>query len=129
MAEKKEVSRCVMCGKEKPGIEVKTDGVIKAMRWFGKTALHRDRHHRLVVCKECYIDYTKARKKYTNRQTAYLIIGILFTALLLISSGFNPVALVPGIILIAFLYLLSLVSYVPELSLSAKQNPAKPEKR
>lgn len=124
---KKIEPRCIICGKEKDGIEVKEDYVIDLIRWFNRTVLKRVHHYKIVVCKDCYMDYTKARKKYTKRQGTYIAIGVIFALLLFFASGFNVFALFYGAGIIIFMYVLSLFSYVPELQVNEqiKASPAK----
>ena len=104
-----------MCGKAVDGIEVKNDYVIDAIRFFNRKILHKYRNYKLVVCKDCYIKYNKGRKSFIKKQAMYIGIGIIFAILLVIGSGANLLALLYGIIVIAFMYLLSLISYLPAL--------------
>lgn len=107
-----------MCGKAVDGIDVKNDYVIDAIRFFNRKILHKYRNYRLVVCKDCYIKYNKGRKGFVKKQAAYIGIGIIFAIFLMIGSGGNLVALFYGIIVIIFMYVLSLISYLPALKIS-----------
>ena len=109
-------SYCIICGKKKDGIEVADDNVLATLRWIKTNVTKNARNNRLVVCKACYPEYSKMRKKYMGRRTAYVALGVLFLVLsLVISSGAWPSALLISIIIIALLYLLSLINYMPGL--------------
>lgn len=107
--------RCVYCGQARPGLRVREDYVIKAMRWFNRSVLHKYRNYTLVVCKECYPTYKKSRAKYARKQITYVVIGFLFAGLLVAVSGGNAFAFLYGMAVIVFMYALSLISYVPSL--------------
>ncbi len=110
--------RCIICGEAKEGLPVKEDYVIYSIRWINRHIFGKYRNHRLVVCKECYLKYSKQREKYVHKQITYIIIGVLFTFALLFGSHGNPVSLLYGIAVIIFMYALSLVSYTPALNIS-----------
>ncbi len=107
--------RCIYCGSAKDGLAVREDAVIASIRWFNRRILGRYRNYRLVVCKDCYLNYRKARKKYVRKQASYLVVGLLFAGLLVAVSPGNLFAYLFGFAIIAFMYLLSLVSYLPAL--------------
>lgn len=111
--------KCIICGKDKDGLEIKEDYVIEFIRLFNRKVLKKENHFKLVVCKECYINYKKMRNKFVRRQIMYIALGVIFAAMLFISSA-NPVSLLAGIGIIIFLYLLSLLSYMPELKIKEK---------
>ena len=113
--------RCIICGKEKDGVEIKDDNVIKFIRLFNRKVLKKQNHYKLVVCKECYINYKKARNKFVRRQITYIALGVIFAAMIFISSAGNPISLLAGAGIIIFLYLLSLLSYMPELKINDKE--------
>ena len=113
--------RCIICGKEKDGLEIKEDYVIEFIRMFNRKVLKKNNHYKLVVCKECYINYKKMRNKFVRRQITYITIGIIFAAMIFISSAGNPFSLLAGAGIIIFLYLLSLLSYMPELKIKDKE--------
>jgi hypothetical protein len=72
----------------------------------------------LVVCKTCYPQYSKQRKKYVSRRTAYVALGLIFLILsIIISSGAWLTALSIGIFIVILLYALSLINYMPGLQL------------
>jgi hypothetical protein len=122
----KKEPRCIICGQEKDGIQIKEDNVIRAMRWFNRKIMKRERNFKLVVCKDCYMKYSKARKSYQKKQVTYLVIGVLFAALLIAVSEGNIFAVVYGLVIILVMYGLSLISYVPALDVQ-KKGPLKKE--
>ncbi len=121
----KQKVQCIMCRRNIEGLPVKIDGVINTVRWFAVHFSKKTELHRLVVCKDCYITYVKARKRYLRRRNSYIILGILFT-MMLCSVAINSVteflvAIVVGLIITAGMYLLSLLSYVPGLEEDIKK--------
>ncbi|MCL4404811.1 MAG: hypothetical protein M1544_03405 [Candidatus Marsarchaeota archaeon] len=119
----KKESRCIICGKETDGLEVKPDYVIGAMRWFKRNITHNEKNYRLVVCKEDYPKYKKARDSYNSKTISYVIIGVIFAALLII-TGRSLGAAAAGIGIIILMYLLSLLSYMPGLKVDSKKAKA-----
>ena len=111
--DKSKEKRCIICGQEKPGLHVKEDQVLGAIRWFKKNVTRNEQGYYLVVCKEDYQKYSKARRSYQRRQVFYLAVGVLFLAALLISSTDKLTGLLIGILVICFMYLLSLLTYMP----------------
>jgi hypothetical protein len=109
---------CIICGKNKKGIPVKDDYVIKSLRWLKKVT-NRYKGGKLVVCKECYPKYKGYRKKYTSRRMTYVAIGIIFAILIIILSR-SVFSVISGILIILFLYLLSLLTYMPDLDIKKK---------
>jgi hypothetical protein len=108
---------CIMCGKEKNGIEIKIDNVIKTIRYIKKKIFHTERNNRLVVCEECYQTYAKNRKRFVSRQRLYIGLGVVF----LIFSVFlapNVGSFIIGLVILLLLYILSFLNYTPELSIS-----------
>ncbi len=111
-------SYCIICGKKKDGIMVADDHVLKTLRWFKENITKNVQNNTLVVCKTCYPQYSKQRKKYISRRTAYVALGILFLILsVIVSSGAWPTALSIGIFIVVLLYALSLINYMPGLRL------------
>ena len=107
-----------MCGKKKDGIKVADDHVLKALRWFKANITKNVQNNTLVVCKTCYPQYSKQRKKYVSRRTAYVALGLIFLILsIIISSGAWLTALSIGIFIVILLYALSLINYMPGLQL------------
>lgn len=109
---------CIICGEQKGGLRVKSDGIINSIRWIKRNITRNERGYDLVVCKGCFIKYRDAKAKYDRRRIMYVGIGVVFTLLLvLLSGGRSPGALMSGIVLIALMYLLSLLSYMPSLEM------------
>ncbi len=107
---------CMICGKEKSGTDVKEDYVIKVMRWFKENVTRNAKGYRIVVCDACMPQYRKIRTKFTRRKIIYVALGLIFTITIVIFSGGRyPSAIAYGLGITIFLYLLSLISYVPEL--------------
>lgn len=111
-------SYCIICGKKKDGIKVADDHILKALRWFKTNVTKNVRNNTLVVCKACYPQYSKRRKKYVNRRTAYVALGIIFLILsVIISFRAWLTALSVGTFIVVLLYVLSLINYMPGLRL------------
>lgn len=113
-------SYCIVCGERRRGLPVKTDHVIDAIRWFKTNVTRNERNNVLVVCKACYPKYKDMRKRFVTRMYAYVGLGVLF-AVLVLSRGFSALALVVGLLLIAALFLFSLLNYMPDLELGKKK--------
>ncbi|MGC8572134.1 MAG: hypothetical protein ACP5RI_00305 [Candidatus Micrarchaeia archaeon] len=112
--------RCIICGKEKEGLEVQEDFVISSIRWFKRNITKNEKNYKLVVCKECYPTYYKARERYEKRRALYLVIGILFALILLIISQNKILAFIYAVIVVVFVYLLSLFTYMPAVKIPEK---------
>jgi hypothetical protein len=107
---------CIICGKEKKGIPVKSDRVLEAMRWFKRNVTRNEQHNTLVVCKEDWPAYNKARKKFTSRMALYVALGIVFVVFGNVLA-FSINTLVATLLILVFFYLLSLLSYMPALDI------------
>ena len=116
-------SRCIICGEKKDGLEVREDMVIKSIRYLKQNVTKDAKNYRLVVCRGCYPKYDKSRSAYVRRQISYVTIAVAFTVLLVIVSGAQLGAFAFGILLIAAMYALSLLSYTPAVNMpsSAKK--------
>ena len=100
------------------GIEIEEDDVIRTIRWFNRKILRTpDRNNKIVICSDCYDKYKKYRKRYKSRQRTYIILGVLFAVFGIIVAQNKIVAVLLGIVIIVALYLLSFLSYMPELKL------------
>ena len=100
------------------GLRVKSDWIINSIRWIKRNITRNERGYDLVVCKGCFTKYRDAKAKYDRRRLTYVGIGVVFTLLLVLLSGGRSVgALMSGIVLIALMYLLSLLSYMPSLEM------------
>lgn len=109
-------SYCVICGKEKRGIAVQDDLILDSIRWFKRNVTKNEKGNRLVVCKEDYGAYKAARKKYVGRQRIYLALGVLFVMLTILVYP-SIAAVVTSVVVFAFIVLLSLLSYMPRISI------------
>jgi hypothetical protein len=112
-------SYCIICGKEKKGREVDEDYIIKGIRWFKRNITKNEKGNKLVVCNECYPKYLEYRKKFERRQITYILLGSLFLIFGLIISPTLGTLFV-GLGLLLFLYLLSLLNYMPKLKENKK---------
>lgn len=117
MDAKKRNNRCIMCGEMKSGLPVKDDYVIQTVRWFKKTVTKNEKGYALVVCKECYPSYAKQRQKFEQRQILYVVLGVIFAVVLFVASTNKLIALVYGFTVLVFIYLLSLLTYIPALEI------------
>ncbi len=109
--------RCILCGQEKNGIPVKADYIINSIRWFKRNVTKNEKHYTLVVCKDDYKKYYKARSSFIRKQVGYVALGIIFTVMLAITSRGNLTGIFVGVIITLFLYFMSLLSYMPPLAL------------
>ena len=116
-------SRCIICGEARDGLEVREDRVIRAMRYFKQNVTKNAKNYRLVVCRACYPKYDKYRSTYVKKQVSYVVVAVIFAALLIIVSGGQPSAFAYGIAIIIFMYLLSLLSYTPAVNLPPGAKP------
>lgn len=109
---------CIICGKQKNGIEIEEDNVIRALRWIKKglgKPLNKDR---IVVCSACYPQYKTYRKRFVSRERIYIALGIIFLIMGVLASG-SILSVLVGIAVVFFLYLLSLLNYTPALKLGS----------
>jgi hypothetical protein len=106
-------SRCIICGEKRNGLAVSSDHTLAALRWFKKNVTRNEKGYNLVVCRDCYLKYKKARDSYQRKQVAYVSLGVAITIFFVAFSTERLLALLVGFILIAFLYLLSQLSYMP----------------
>ena len=112
---------CMLCGKEKRGIEIEEDDVIRSIRWFKHDILKKPlSENKVVICNDCYDNYKKYFKKYKSRQRTYIILGVLFAVFGIIVAQNKVLAIITGIIIVGALYLLSFLSYMPELKINQK---------
>jgi len=110
---------CIICGKEKPGLEVKDDYMIDAVRWIKlKIFKSKPKNFRLVVCKDDFLKYKKQRDTYERNQMLYVAIGIIFLAMLLVfSNGRVLGAIFYGALVILFMYLVAQLGYIPAVDI------------
>lgn len=116
-------SYCIICGEEKDGIEIKDDYVLSSIRWFKTNVTKTEKNNRLVVCKDCYPKYASMRKRYESRQALYVGLGIVFAIMSLVLAP-SVTTLFMDIILILFLYALSLLTYMPKLKINTDEGRA-----
>ena len=113
--EKRRGPRCIICNEEKDGLQIKEDNVVHALRWLNSHTIKHKNPNYPVVCRECFTKYRKLRKSYERKLVSYLIIGFLFAGFITVGSGGKPLSFLFGFLIIAFMYLLSLINYIPEL--------------
>ncbi|MEM3841303.1 MAG: hypothetical protein QXN59_01240 [Candidatus Micrarchaeaceae archaeon] len=114
-------STCIMCGKKTEGLAVREDYIIATIRWFKRNVTHNEKGNRLVVCKEDFRKYYKQRRSFERKRGTYIGLGVVFAVVLFLLSGFNLYSILYGIGIIVFLYLLSLISYVPGVDAELRQ--------
>ncbi|MGA3020779.1 MAG: hypothetical protein ABSD68_02420 [Candidatus Micrarchaeales archaeon] len=107
---------CIVCGKEKKGIEVEEDAILGSVRWFKRNVTKNEKGNKLVVCKDCYAEYKKDRKKYESRQRVYMILGAIFVMISMVLSP-SVMTLVISLVIFAMLYFFSLLSYMPRINI------------
>jgi len=108
---------CIVCGKEKNGIGIGDDYVLDSIRWFKRNVTKNEAHNTLVVCKDCYPEYKKSRKKYESRQRLYIALGIVFVVMMIYIGGLTAQALLVSIFILILFYLFSLLSYTPKIEI------------
>jgi hypothetical protein len=91
--------------------------MIDAIRWFKTNVTKNAKNCRIVVCKECFVKYKKSYDSYQKKQIIYTILGVVFAALLVAISGNRLVALLCGIVIAIFMWLLSQLSYMPSVEM------------
>lgn len=116
-------SRCIICGQERNGLEVKEDFVINGIRMFKRYITRNEKGYRLVVCRDCYPKYKKERDRMVRRQITYVAIGIVLAALLVIVARGRPSSILYGVLVVLFLYLISLINYIPSLKMPNAGQP------
>lgn len=113
--------RCIICGSAKDGIAVQDDQVLGIMRWFKRNVTRNEQGYKLIVCRSCYPTYTKSRKRFVNRQVLYVGLGVILSLLLVVGGANKLLAVLYGVVVIVFMYALSLLSYMPALKVQARQ--------
>ena len=111
---------CIICGKQKSGIQVRNDYVIESIRMFKRGITKDEKGNKLVVCKEDYLTYKKRIEKFKSRQLMYMALGVLFVIFSILSPiSYRTIVLDAGIL--ALLYLISLLNYTPDLETGNKK--------
>lgn len=108
---------CIMCGKEKNGLGVRDDFVINSIRWVKRNVTKNSREYKLVVCKECFLNYKKKRESYERKMMIYGALGVIFLAALVVATGGRLGAIGIGLVIVFFLMLLAQFSYVPAVKM------------
>ena len=117
---------CIMCGERKPGIGLRDDNVIRAVRFAKLRILKREPQTKSpVVCRQCYDKYEQARNKYKSREKIYVGLALVF-AILGIALRPSIGSLGYGIFVVALFYAIALLNYMPELDL---RGPRRHEER
>jgi hypothetical protein len=114
---KRSALRCIYCGRNVNGLPVIEDHVIHAVRLFKRNILHNEKGYRLVVCKEDFPKYSKAKEEYQKRQGRLVALGVVFALVLIIFGPDKLTAVLDGIVVIVFTYLISLLGYTPSLQM------------
>jgi hypothetical protein len=120
----KKKPRCIVCGEQKEGLGVKTDNVIKTLRWLNQHTVKAKNPYIPVVCRECFPKYYKKRKSFERKQVIYVIIGIFFLIFLAIAARGSIGAILVGLLITGFMYLLSFLTYMPQLDIPQNSNLA-----
>ncbi len=115
---------CIICGKEKPGIPIKEDKVLDMIRWFKKNVTKDAKDNRLVVCKEDWPVYKKARGKFTTRRNLYIALGVLFVIIGNLVS-FNAYTLLLTLGVLALFFVFSLFNYMPDVEIKGREGAAR----
>ncbi len=118
---------CIICGKQRDGLPVQNDYVIDAIRWFKRTVTKDEQRNKLIVCKEDYPTYKKNINRYNSRQIIYLSLGVLFM-LLGLAVSVRAGTFLGVLVVLFFLYLLSLLNYTPSLVIEKEKIAPKKHK-
>lgn len=118
---------CIVCGKQKGGLPIEEDNVIRTIRWFKRNVTKDEQKNGLVVCRDDYEEYRKNRDRFTTRRAIYVAIGVLMLVLGLALSLRIQTLLLGSAIIIA-LYMLALLNYTPKLKISDKALNQKKQK-
>ncbi len=106
-----------MCSQERDGLQVKEDRILGLMRWTKSKIAKNPKNYRLVVCKECFLNYKKRHDRYERNQMLYIILGVLFLVALGIAARGSLSAIGFGIVILIFLYILAQLSYLPAVEM------------
>ncbi len=117
---------CIMCGKERDGLLIKEDMVLKGLRWIKRNITRNERNYTLVVCKDDFLAYKKKRDGYERKMVIYVSLGIVFLVALALVSDAKLGAIAVGLVITIFLFLLAQLSYMPAVDMPAiRQKAAK----
>jgi hypothetical protein len=110
-------SMCIMCGKERGGLPVIDDPVLRSLRWIKRNITKNPKNFELVVCKECFLNYKKKREGYERKMIIYIVLGIIFTGALAAVADARLSAIAVGLVITLFLLLLAQFSYLPAVKM------------
>jgi len=122
-------SVCIVCEKEKEGVPVKEDNIIKFIRSI-KKRLGVAKGYSLDVCSDCWAKYEEKRKNYEKSMLTWLVIGaalIVIMLLLIILTGWiNFVNMITTILMLAILLgimigLVFISRYVPKTEMTMEE--------
>ncbi len=114
-------SYCIVCAKERKGIPVEDDLVLGTVRWFKTNVTRNERNNRLVVCRDCYLKYVAARKKFESRQKLYVAFGAILAGMNLLLSQ-SLLSLLVSMFIFLLLFTFSMLSYMPRISIKKQSN-------
>ena len=118
---------CIVCGKQKSGLPIEEDNVIRTIRWLKRNVTKDEQKNELVVCRDDYEEYKKNRDRFTTRRAIYVAIGTLMLVLGLALS-LRIQTFVLGVAIIIALYIMALLNYTPKLKISDKAPNQKKQK-
>ncbi|MBI5159367.1 hypothetical protein HY992_04565 [Candidatus Micrarchaeota archaeon] len=104
--------KCIVCTKDKHGIEVVDDAVIQFIRRF-KQKFRVATGNRLVVCGECVPEQEKRRKRFEQSLITNGGLGAVIAIVLGFLGGLNGIVL--GVAFLLFLLCFSLLVYWPAI--------------
>lgn len=112
---------CIVCGKERKGIPVKEDFVIRSIR-RAKGAFKIATGNKLVVCPEHIDDARKKREKFERGLLTYAGIGAVLGVILVVvnlMTSFDAFRLIQSlallVLLVVVMAMLSLYQYFPAI--------------
>ena len=108
-------NRCIICGNNRDGLEVRDDFMIKIVRLFKRHVTRNEKGYRLTVCRDCYDKYKKLYDSFARKRALYIALGVVFAIVLAIVGGWKAIPV--GIVVIAIMYLVALLSYAPAVKL------------
>ncbi|MFH1447721.1 MAG: hypothetical protein ABIG39_02560 [Candidatus Micrarchaeota archaeon] len=106
-------SKCIVCGKNKTGVQVSEDMVIRSIRRI-KQVLGIAKNNKLVVCKKCIPEHTKKRAAFEGKIVRYGGFGIIILIVFLLLS-LSIKSLVAGIFITLLMLSFTLTDYYPTI--------------
>jgi len=112
----KKTNVCIICGSKadpKKSAPIQEDFIIKAIKIFKKKT-GTLRNNKLYVCKKCWEQYKKERKKFIDNVFLWTVLcSILFIVLLaaplLIGASYNLISVIYMIIIIVVLWIMAMI--------------------